>query len=73
MIRVETESLVGCPVSSRAGVNLAREVSSLQVVESSEAEPLDEVTVQLVTRPLVPISRRTAVVPCSSFRCAADG
>ncbi len=58
---------------SRAGVNLARDVSSLQVVESSADDPLDEVTVQFVTLPLAPTLSLYPVVPCSSARMAEAG
>jgi hypothetical protein len=73
VIRPLWVSLVGCPLLSIAGVNRARDLSSLQVVASRDEEPLDEVTVQLVTRPFAPISRRKPVVPDSSARSAAAG
>ena len=44
-------SLVGCPLLFRAGVNRARLRTILQVALSRDDEPLEEVTVQLVTRP----------------------
>ena len=42
-----------------------------QVVLSSELDPLDDVTVQLVTRPSGPMVSRNPVVP-SSFRDKAE-
>jgi hypothetical protein len=66
-------SFVGLPVLSLAGVNRARDLSRRQVVASSAAEPLDEVTVQLVTRPLAPISSLNPVVPDSPERIAEAG
>lgn len=66
-------SVVGLPSLPVAGVNRARLVNSLHVVLSSEDDPLPDVTEQFVTRPLTPICRRYPVVPCSSFRNAADG
>jgi hypothetical protein len=68
-----TESLVVPPLLSVAGVNRARDLSSLQVVESSAAEPLDEVTVQLVTLPFAPTSSRKPVAPASPERTAEAG
>ncbi len=44
-----------------------------QVVSSSDLDPDDEVMSQPATRPLDPIFRLTAVVPCSSLRSAACG
>jgi hypothetical protein len=61
------------PVVSVAGENRARDLSSLQVVLSSADEPLDEVTVQLVTRPLAPTSSRNPVAPASPARTAEAG
>ena len=61
------------PVLSVAGVNRARDLSSRYVVESSADEPLDEVTVQLVTRPLAPTSSRKPVAPDSPERTAEAG
>ena len=46
-----------------AGVNRARLRRILQVALSNEREPLDEVTLQLLTRPSVPIARLTPTVP----------
>jgi hypothetical protein len=60
-------------VLSVAGENRARDLNSLQVVESSADEPLDEVTVQLLTRPLAPTSRRKPVAPDSEERSADAG
>ena len=65
--------MVGLPLLSRAGVNRAREVSSLHVAASSADEPLDEVTEQLVTLPFAPTLRRNPVTPSSSARSAEAG
>jgi len=73
VIRLLTESAVGLPLLSVAGVNRARLLMILQVALSSEDEPLDEVTVQLVTRPFGPMSSLNPVVPCSSARMAESG
>ena len=72
-IRAETESEVGWPLLSRAGVKRARLVSSLQVAESRADDPLEEVTVQPVTRPFEPTLRRKPVTPSSSARSAEAG
>jgi hypothetical protein len=64
---------VGFPLLSRAGVNLARCRMMRQVALSSADDPLDEVTVQLLTRPLVPTSSRKPVVPSSSARIEDGG
>jgi hypothetical protein len=66
-------SATGFPAVSRAGVNLARLLMSLQVALSRAEEPLGEVTVQFETRPSGPISSRNPVVPCSSERTAEGG
>jgi hypothetical protein len=68
-----TVSDVAAPVLSVAGVKRARDLSSRQVVESSADEPLDEVTVQLVTRPFGPTSSRKPVAPASPARTADAG
>jgi hypothetical protein len=68
-----TESVVGPPLLSVAGVKRALDLSSRQVVESSADEPLDEVTVQLVTRPFEPTSSRKPVAPDSEARSAEAG
>ena len=67
-MRVLVVSEIGLPAWSLAGVKRARRLRMLQVVLSSDDEPDDDVTVQSVTRPSMPIVNRTAVVPCSSFR-----
>ncbi len=72
-MRLETLSLVGWPLLSRAGVNRARDRIILQVAESSAEEPLDEVTVQAVTRPFGPTSSLNPVAPCSPPRSAEAG
>ena len=72
-MRPLTESFVFAPLLSVAGVKRARDFSSRQVVESSEDEPLDDVTVQLETRPLAPTSSRKLVAPCSPERTAEAG
>jgi hypothetical protein len=72
-MRPLTESLVLAPVLSVAGVNRARDRSSRHVVESSADEPLDEVTVQLETRPFAPTSSRKPVAPDSPERTAEAG
>ena len=72
-MRLETESVVGFPLLSRAGVNLARERMILQTALSKAVDPLDDVTVQLLTRPFAPTSSRKPVVPCSSARIADSG
>ena len=72
-MRLLTESAVDLPVLSRAGVKRARLFMIRQVAESSALDPLDEVIVQLVTRPLAPTSSRNPVVPCSSARIAEGG
>ena len=61
------------PVLSVAGVNRARDLNSRQVVESSADEPLDDVTVQLETRPLAPTSSLKPVAPDSPERTAEAG
>jgi hypothetical protein len=43
------------------------------VAASSAGDPLDDVTLQSVTRPLVPTVRRKRVVPSSSLRSAEAG
>jgi hypothetical protein len=68
-----TVSLVGLPLLSRAGVNRARLVSSLQVALSSEGTPLDETTEQPVTLPPELTSSRTRTVPVCWFLRASDG
>ena len=73
MILLDTESVVGWLLLFRAGVKRARLCMIRHVARSSVDEPLDEVTVQPVTRPLVPISSRKPVVPDSSARIAASG
>jgi hypothetical protein len=72
-MRPLTESLVVPPLLSVAGVKRARDLSSRQVVESSADEPLEFVTVQLVTRPLAPTSSRKPVAPDSPERTAEAG
>jgi len=72
-MRPEWLSVVGAPVLSVAGVKRALDLNSRQVVESSADEPLDEVTVQLVTRPFEPTSSRKPVAPDSSARSAEAG
>ena len=72
-IRLLWVPAVVAPVLSRAGVKRARRVSSRQVAESSAEEPLDDVTVQLVTRPSAPTSSRNPVVPASPERSADGG
>jgi hypothetical protein len=69
----ETGSEVLPPLLSVAGVNRARLRSSRHVVLSSELEPDELVTEQLVTRPSGPTSSRKPVVPCCSFRIASCG
>jgi hypothetical protein len=64
---------IGLPELSRAGVNFARLDRILQVVESSDLDPLEADTLQLDTRPLVPICSTTETVPCSSLSIACDG
>ena len=44
-----------------------------QVVESSVLDPLDDVTLHPLTRPLAPIESDTLTVPCSSRSIALDG
>ena len=66
-------SPVGFPPESVAGAYRARLLIKEQVVRSKELDPLDDVTVQLVTRPLGPMSRRKPTVPCSSLLMAAVG
>src|SRR3546814_19477895 len=58
---------MGLPLESSAGVKRALRVISLHVASSRVAEPLDDVTLQSVTRPLVPTVTRKPVVPSSSF------
>ena len=72
-MRLLNVSFVGLPVLSRAGVNRALALSSRQVVASSAPDPLDDVTVQLVTRPFAPISSLKPVVPDSPARIADAG
>ena len=66
-------SPIGFPLWSFAGVKRARRMRIEQVVLSSELDPEDDVTLQFDTRPLEPIVRLTAVVPCSSLRSADCG
>jgi hypothetical protein len=68
-----TESVVGWPLLSLAGENLARLVRIRQVALSSDREPLDEITEQLSTRPVTPIVSRTVTRPVSSLRRASCG
>jgi len=72
-MRLLTVSEVGLPVLSVAGANRARDVSNRQVAASRAEEPLDEVTLQFVTRPLGPTSSRKPVVPDSLLRSAEAG
>ena len=72
-MRPLTESLTLAPELLVAGVKRARLRISRQVVLSKELDPLDEVTVQLLTRPSGPTSSRKPVVPDSSLRIAASG
>jgi hypothetical protein len=72
-IRLLTESEVGLPVSSRAGVKRALLRMIRHTVWSRAAEPLDEVISQLVTRPSGPMLSRKPVVPCCSARIAEAG
>ena len=72
-MRPVTESAVADPVLSVAGVNRARDRNSRQVVESSADDPLDDVTVQLETRPFAPTSSRKPVAPDSPERTAEAG
>jgi hypothetical protein len=72
-MRPECVSAVLLPLLSLAGVNRARALSRRQVVVSSADDPLDEVTVQLVTRPLAPTSSLNPVVPASPARWAEAG
>ena len=72
-MRPLTASPVAAPVLSVAGVKRARDLSSRQVVESRADEPLDDVTVQLVTRPFGPTSSRKPVAPDSPARTAEAG
>ena len=46
-------SPTGRPSASRAGSNWTRRTSSAHVVESRDADPLEEVIVQEDTRPLL--------------------
>ncbi len=72
-MRVVVLSPVLLPLLSVAGVKRARLRRRRQVVLSSELEPDELVTEQLVTRPSGPTSRRTPVVPCCSLRIASCG
>ena len=63
MIRCEKLPVVGPPFWSFAGVNRARRLMIEQVAVSRLDDPEDAVTEQSLTRPSVPIVRRTAVVP----------
>jgi hypothetical protein len=67
------ESVTALPAVSFAGVKRARRVRRRQAVSSSVLDPLDEVTVQFVTRPSVPMSSRKPVVPLSPARIAESG
>jgi hypothetical protein len=73
VIRCVNVPVVGLPLVSRAGVNFARLCRTRHVVESSAREPLELATLQLVTRPVVPIDKTTDTVPCSSLSSAEDG
>ena len=57
-MRAVTLSVVAAPLLSRAGVNRARLRMIRQVAVSSAVDPLDDVTVQLVTLPSGPTVRR---------------
>jgi hypothetical protein len=59
----ETLSEVGLPAAFRAGLNLARCCKMRQVVASNKADPLDAMTVHVVTRPLAAISSLYPMVP----------
>ena len=72
-MRPLTESLTLAPELLVAGVKRARLRISRQVVLSNELDPLEEVTVQLLTRPSGPTSSRKPVVPDSSLRIAESG
>jgi hypothetical protein len=72
-IRALTVSLVGLPDGSSAGVKRALLLINLQVVESSVADPLDWVMVQLVTVPSTPTASLNPVVPCSPALTASAG
>ena len=72
-MRALTVSVVGCAIAVRAGVNRARLRMIRQVAVSSADDPLDEVTVQLVTPPSGPTVSRNPVVPSSSLRRADAG
>ena len=72
-MRPLTESLTLAPELLVAGVKRARLRINRQVVLSNDLDPLDEVTVQLLTRPSGPTSRRKPVVPDSSLRIAESG
>jgi hypothetical protein len=65
--------LVGLPLLSIAGLNLARLWRIRQVVWSSVRDPLEPVTLQPVTRPVDPICNDTVTVPCSSRSIALSG
>jgi hypothetical protein len=66
-------SVTGLPAESCAGVKRARRVRSRQAVSSRDRDPLEDVIVQFVTRPSVPMSRRKPVVPLSPARIAESG
>ena len=72
-MRLLTLSPVGLPLLSRAGVKRALLFMIRQVAASRADEPLDEVTVQLATRPSAPTSSLKPVVPCSSALIADGG
>ncbi len=61
---------MGWPLLPLAGVNRARLRRILQVALSNEREPLDDVTLQPLTRPSVPIARLT---PDRALIFIADG
>jgi hypothetical protein len=60
-------------LASWAGLNLARALKILHVVESRVLEPLDLVTLQPVTRPLGPTVSETPTLPCSLLSKALGG
>src|SRR3546814_13183113 len=68
-----SESEIGLPLWSFAGAKRTLDRKMRQVVSSSESLPLEDVTAQLVTLPLVPTVRRTRVVPSAFSRLACDG
>jgi hypothetical protein len=73
VMRALTLSVVAWPLLSRDGVNRARLRMIRQVAVSSAFDPLDDVTVQLVTLPSGPTVSRKPVVPSSSARRAEAG